>query len=320
MYYINDLCFFLPKLFFICLLSLIFGTFLVYTFFFFKFKKFFQNFIVNDFINNLVKYVIIFSFGCSFLFFIVAGYFYIQFFHLNCGLTSINLYNLYPNFKFSNLFFSIEFSLDFFGFVLLFLAYFAGIFSLIALDSRFLYRNINHIIYINIFTILVFMYVFTNNLLYLFLFYEFLLLPSIIIVYFMSPSRRAVQASLYFIIWTQIGSFLVLCVVSYIIVICGTSNFSTIQSYFFSKNESYYLFLFLFLGFGFKVPIWPFHYWLTKTHVEAPAGFSMYLSGFLVKTALYGFYKISNLLGGSLDTSFFITICFVGVADASLKM
>ena len=46
----------------------------------------------------------------------------------------------------------------------------------------------------------------------------------------------------------------------------------------------------------------------------------MYLSGFLVKTALYGFYKISNLFGGFIDTSFFITICFVGVADASLKM
>lgn len=62
------------------------------------------------------------------------------------------------------------------------------------------------------------------------------------------------------------------------------------------------------------------HYWLTKTHVEAPAGFSMYLSGFLVKTAVYAFYKFSNSLGYELETFIFVTICAFGVADSSLKM
>jgi hypothetical protein len=46
----------------------------------------------------------------------------------------------------------------------------------------------------------------------------------------------------------------------------------------------------------------------------------MYLSGFLVKSAVYGFYKITNLLGNDLNTSLFSTICIVGVVDASLKM
>jgi len=153
-----------------------------------------------------------------------------------------------------------------------------------------------------------------------FLFYEFLLIPSFLIVYFISPSRRAVQASLYFLIWTQVGSFLVLSVIAYIISFVGSSNFSVIAIYPFSYNEVFYIYLFLFLGFGFKVPIWPFHYWLTKTHVEAPAGFSMYLSGFLVKSAVYGFYKITNLLGADVNTTIFSTICVVGIVDASLKM
>jgi hypothetical protein len=46
----------------------------------------------------------------------------------------------------------------------------------------------------------------------------------------------------------------------------------------------------------------------------------MYLSGFLVKSAVYGFYKITSLLGNDLNTSLFSTICIVGVVDASLKM
>jgi hypothetical protein len=46
----------------------------------------------------------------------------------------------------------------------------------------------------------------------------------------------------------------------------------------------------------------------------------MYLSGFLVKTALYGFYKISSLFGGEINSIFFSTICIIGIVDSSLKM
>jgi hypothetical protein len=46
----------------------------------------------------------------------------------------------------------------------------------------------------------------------------------------------------------------------------------------------------------------------------------MYLSGFLVKSAVYGFYKLTLLLGNDINTTIFITICIVGVVDASLKM
>jgi formate hydrogenlyase subunit 3/multisubunit Na+/H+ antiporter MnhD subunit len=59
---------------------------------------------------------------------------------------------------------------------------------------------------------------------------------------------------------------------------------------------------------------------LTKTHVEAPSGFSIYLSGFLVKSALFGFYKITTNLNLNFDSIIFIVLCFFSVFDASLKM
>ena len=46
----------------------------------------------------------------------------------------------------------------------------------------------------------------------------------------------------------------------------------------------------------------------------------MYLSGFLVKSAVFGFYKLSTLLGSNVDTTIFTTICIIGIIDASLKM
>lgn len=153
-----------------------------------------------------------------------------------------------------------------------------------------------------------------------FIFYELLLFPSIAVVLFVSSSRKAIQACLYFLIWTQIGSFLVLCCIAYICLTSLETNFFILQTYNFSTLEAEVLYFFLFVGFGFKVPIWPFHYWLTKTHVEAPSGFSIYLSGFLVKSALYGFYKLTNILGITIDTTFYVVISLLGVIDASLKM
>ena len=93
-----------------------------------------------------------------------------------------------------------EFSIDFFGLIILFLDYFIRILLLLVLDNRIFFRNIKYLFSLNFFIIIVYFYVFSTNLLLFFLFYELLLIPSFLIVYFVSPSRRAVQASLYFLI------------------------------------------------------------------------------------------------------------------------
>lgn len=153
-----------------------------------------------------------------------------------------------------------------------------------------------------------------------FILYELLLLPSFVLVYYNSPNKKGLQASLYFLIWTQLGSLLVFLVIMYIVNVSGAPTIDVIRDYNFSYEEVFYLQLILFLGFGFKIPIWPFHYWLTKTHVEAPGSFSMYLSGFLVKTALFGLYKLFLALNFPANNVILITVAVVGVVDASLKM
>lgn len=211
-------------------------------------------------------------------------------------------------------------TVDFFGLLLLFLAYSVGFFSILTLDTRLYYNNIKYIFTFNIFLIIVYLYTSVSNYLIFFFLYECLLIPSFLFVFFVSPSRRAIQASIYFVIWTQVGSVLVLLVVSYFLSITNSVTFYSLKNFNFSFYEVYFLYFGLFLGFGFKVPIWPFHYWLTKTHVEAPSGFSVYLSGFLVKSALFGFYKFSNVFCSYIDTTLFSLICILGVLDSSLKM
>ncbi len=272
---------------------LVSGTFFSYLIYYFSYKNQYQNIIKYDFIYNFIKIFLLLSLGLSYLFFSLFYYYYYMYYNFINNYYLFSVYSLTPGI-FVNLYsFWFEFSIDFFGIILLFLAYFVGILSLLALDNRIFWKNIKYLFSVNVFIIIVYFYVFSTDILLFFLYYELLLIPSFLIVYYISPSRRAIQASLYFLIWTQIGSFLVLIAIAYLISIVGSTSFYDIKLYNFSYNETFYLYCLLFFGFGFKVPLWPFHYWLTKTHVEAPAGFSMYLSGFLVKTAVYGFYKIT---------------------------
>lgn len=254
--------------------------------------------------SNLIYYFVSFNISSNYLIIPNLGYFY------KLPLFSLVSYSI----------FNIYFSVDFFGFILIFLAYIIGIISILALDTRLYWKNIKFLFSFNVFALIVFLYASVTNIIFFFLLYELLLVPSFFFVFFVSPSRRAVQASLYFVIWTQFGSFLVLCAISYIVAISGNFDFFSLKLYKFTSSEIVFIYSLLFFGFGFKVPIWPLHYWLTKTHVEAPSGFSIYLSGFLVKSALFGFYKLTNILYGDFNTSFFIAITMVGVIDASLKM
>lgn len=264
----------------------------------------------------------------SFTLFCFSFLFYLNLSYLNYNSIFLNAHILYPklNLSFSfnifneqtNIFIYLTF--DFFSFIILFLAYIVGFFTLITLDSRLYWNNFSYIFFFNLFIIIVFFFVSVSNILAFFFFYELLLLPSFFFVYFISPSRRAIQASIYFLLWTQIGSFIVLFVISYITFISNSFDFFSLKSFNFTKNEIFYIYAFLFLGFGIKVPIWPFHYWITKTHVEAPSGFSIYLSGFLVKSALFGFYKLTNMINFLPNSSFFLMITILGVIDASIKM
>lgn len=307
--------FFSKNLFFFNFLFLLFFFFLSLLIFFFSKIQYFQSFFNSTDFLIKVQYLLLVSLLISFFIFLFGFCFYCYFFKLYMSHMYLNNFFYLPSLNYLNFL-----SFDFFGLILLFLAYIVGLISFLTLDSRFYWKNLKYLFSINFFTLVVYLYVSTNNLLLFFFFYELLLLPSVFVVYAVSSSRRAIQACLYFIIWTQIGSFLVLCCVSYILSTTGLFYFNELSKYVFTKTEVFLLYTFIFLGFGFKVPIWPFHYWLTKTHVEAPSGFSIYLSGFLVKSALYGFYKITSIFGVEIDTTIFLVICFLGVIDASLKM
>ena len=58
-------------------------------------------------------------------------------------------------------------------------------------------------------------------------------------------------------------------------------------------------FIFCFLGYGTKAGMFPIHSWLPDAHSEAPAPASAMLSGSLLNCALFGIWRISQILSAS---------------------
>jgi hypothetical protein len=115
---------------------LFFGTFLVYILYIFLINNRHQVLNKNDFGYNLIKNLLLFILGTSFIFFIFFLYYFYKFFIINNFYSVFLNYFLIPNFHinfFQNWF---EFSIDFFGIILLLLGYFIGVLSLLALDNR----------------------------------------------------------------------------------------------------------------------------------------------------------------------------------------
>ena len=210
--------------------------------------------------------------------------------------------------------------LPLFADIILLLAIFLSLLCWVLLSERSLLDNYFNLAYFLVFILLTVNMVYSVNLYHMFLFFELIFLPSLYFVYTTGYSKKVDKAIFYLLLWTYSGSFVVLLGLCYLYVTYQTGNIAVLAQQSFSIFERSFLFWIFFLGFGVKVPVWPFHYWLTKVHVEAPAGFSIFLSGFLVKTALYCLYFFIFLFIGPITRILSGVIIFWGFMDASFRM
>jgi formate hydrogenlyase subunit 3/multisubunit Na+/H+ antiporter MnhD subunit len=96
--------------------------------------------------------------------------------------------------------FEPQLSLDFFGSLVVCLAFFIGSISVVVSDTRLKLSTTPLFFYFHFFIIIVFGFAMVQDLYALFICYELLLLPSFLFILFGSYTGKAVQASLYFVI------------------------------------------------------------------------------------------------------------------------
>src|SRR4051812_18394814 len=132
----------------------------------------------------------------------------------------------------------------------------------------------------------------------LFLFYIFwdaVLIPMYFLIGIWGYERR-IYASVKFILYTMVGSILMLvAIIGLSYAKGGQQTFDLTQLYGMSLpwNLEKWFFLAFALAFLIKVPLFPFHTWLPDAHVEAPTAGSVILAGVMLKMGTYGLLRFA---------------------------
>ena len=131
-----------------------------------------------------------------------------------------------------------------------------------------------------------------KDLLLFYVFFESVLIPLFMLVGIWGARESRVRASYLLFLYTLLGSLFMLLAFLVIIYQVGTSDLDMLSLIDIQFDSQKLLWLAIFLRFAIKTPIFPFHLWLIRAHVEAPVGVSMILAGLVLKLASYGMLRI----------------------------
>lgn len=129
--------------------------------------------------------------------------------------------------------------------------------------------------------------------------FEFVLMPMLVWVA-LGSSLRGIKASLYLVMYTAVGGSLLLIGLLMIYTEVGTWSLSLWLNHDISESTSLVSFILIFAGLMVKVPMFPFHGWLTEAHVEASTEGSVLLAALLLKFGGYGMFRFCVEVLGSV--------------------
>ena len=134
-----------------------------------------------------------------------------------------------------------------------------------------------------------------TDLVLFYVFWEAMLIPAYFLLWQFGEGERPGHAALKFVLYTLVGSLLMLVGVIGEYVFTGQQTFdlaklSTIAP---SSAIQFGLFFVFALAFAIKTPLFPFHGWLPDAYAAAPTPMLITFAGVMGKTGAYGFLRIA---------------------------
>nr|YP_010956285.1 NADH dehydrogenase subunit 4 [Opecarcinus hypostegus]WMY25249.1 NADH dehydrogenase subunit 4 [Opecarcinus hypostegus] len=200
--------------------------------------------------------------------------------------------SFYHNYALYNLGFGL--SVDYLSYVLIYLSSWVMFLILIAssrvkfYDKYFFFFSI-----INLLLLLSLFFTFSAmNYLLFYISFEASLIPTLILILGWGYQPERIQAGAYMIFYTLTLSLPLLVGLLYLYDKEGSLNMVMMSPLMKSDYTTMILYISMIMAFLVKLPMYMYHLWLPKAHVEAPVAGSMILAGVLLKLGGYGLIRV----------------------------
>ncbi len=168
-----------------------------------------------------------------------------------------------------------------------------------------------------------------------YVFWEVMLIPMYLMIGIWGGQRR-LYASIKFVIYTMVGSLLMLVAIFYLYVQHGqaTGVYTTVldvvnadgsrgglMQLVLARDAQVWCFAAFALAFAIKIPLFPLHTWLPDAHVEAPTPGSVILAGVLLKLGIYGFIRLAMPLfpyGAAVLAPYIAILAVIGIVYGAI--
>nr|UOF75865.1 NADH dehydrogenase subunit 4 [Moniliformis sp. XH-2020] len=143
--------------------------------------------------------------------------------------------------------------------------------------------------------------------------YELVVLVLIIMLINWGANPERFKSLVYLIIYMMVFSMPMFFVLMIMVSSIGVSSFSVVIC------VSVFMEVLVVMAMLVKIPMYLFHFWLPKVHVEASTGLSMVLAGVLLKMGAYGLYRFVMMWNLNLCLLSIVTsLSLVGMVAMSL--
>ena len=144
-----------------------------------------------------------------------------------------------------------------------------------------------------------------------YIFFEFSLVPLVVIILGWGYQVERVRAIYYLILYTLVGSFPLLLRIFFIYQFNANTCWVLFTKLSISSSVFLVFSFILLVSFFIKLPIYLCHLWLPKAHVEAPVIGSMFLAAVLLKLRAYGVYRVILIISSFIRLSFNVFSIFL---------